>query len=174
MGIRNLWNTLNAVCNRAVEEELAPLLESQLQLLDDPGSNVETATNLVLRTYFSPTPSARHFDYESVTSSFVIGESARIQVVVDGNIFLHHCKHSLTDHHLKTFADKIDAARAIADREERERAWEALNLEIIKHYVRETNGDLVGDYVEDYSEDDAFVLRDLDWDKEYEARPGER
>lgn len=174
MGIRNLWNTLNAVCNRAVEEELAPLLESQLQLLDDPGSNVETATNLVLRTYFSPTPSARHFDYESVTSSFVIGESARIQVVVDGNIFLHHCKHSLTDHHLKTFADKIDAARAIADREERERAWEALNLEIIKHYVRETNGDLVGDYVEDYIEDDAFVLRDLDWDKEYEARPGER
>ncbi|KAG0438350.1 hypothetical protein HPB47_016324 [Ixodes persulcatus] len=147
MGIKNFWNTFNAVCNRAVEEELGELLKRCY----DADSAVET----VRRCYFAPMESTRG-DYYREDRHFTYDPALRIQVVVDGNIFLHHCKYALTDHHLTQFRQRIREVRSIADEETRASEWKKLNVEIARRYVQIYRGDLVSDFVEEYRGDDGL------------------
>ncbi|KAG0439609.1 hypothetical protein HPB47_016584 [Ixodes persulcatus] len=92
---------------------------------------------------------------------FTYDPALRVQVVVDGNIFLHHCRYALTDRHLTQFRTKIREVRAIADEETRKKAWKDLNAEIAERYVQIYKGDMVTDFVEDYHGGDDYG-RDLD------------
>ncbi|CAN8026476.1 unnamed protein product, partial [Ixodes persulcatus] len=133
--------------NRAVEEELGELLKRCY----DADSAVET----VRRCYFAPMESTRG-DYYREDRHFTYDPALRIQVVVDGNIFLHHCKYALTDHHLTQFRQRIREVRSIADEETRASEWKKLNVEIARRYVQIYRGDLVSDFVEEYRGDDGL------------------
>lgn len=134
MGVRGRWKTINFICNADAQDEIWRKLREEIDKLPVGESlSSQNVRSIVYRGHHTSSRQLRYFDFDGQPTS---PEDQRcqfnVQVVVDGNIYLHHYKHKLTEEWKpENLVERIGAIAQLPPDTQHE-AWTQLEVDIAK------------------------------------------